>query len=187
MEYIKNLFSIIVLLLLILCSFFVSYDSSMSVFNMLDIPEIKGNAHVISWFSGSFASVIPLVLFIFNSITIRFMMKYFFDTHIYISDIFFSVSIGYIAILLYQYFLWYNLIMYSPTILTGNIEDYFEEIDFLFNLTYKEVLAIGDMCFLLYFPITILTLYKSCCCELFKITMAVCIPPLVLALCYSII
>lgn len=187
MDYIKVLFSTLVLLLLVLCSFFVSYYSSMSVFDMLDIPEIKESAYVISWFSGSFASVIPLAFFFFYGITFRLMMKSVFDINISFVENFFAVSTGFIPLLLYQYFFWYNLIMYSPATFTGLVENYFKEIKFLFDFTYKEMLAIGDMCFMLFFPVTILTLYQSCKQNLFKIIVAVCVPSLIMALCCSII
>lgn len=187
MNYIKVSFSILVLLLLVLCSFFVSYYSSISVFRILDIPELNDSAHVFSWFSGSFSSVIPLSFFLFYSITINLMMRSIFEINIKSSEIIFAVSIGLIPLLLYQYFFWYNLIMYSPDVSIVSGDSYFEKIDFLFNLTFKEVRAIGDICYLLFFPITILTLYQSCRHKFINIIIAVCVPSVIVALCYIII
>lgn len=187
MNYIKVSFSILVLLLLVLCSFFVSYYSSISVFRILDIPELNDSAHVFSWFSGSFSSVIPLSFFLFYSITINLMMRSIFEINIKSIEIIFAVSIGLIPLLLYQYFFWYNLIMYSPDVSIVSADSYFEKIDFLFNLTFKEVRAIGDICYLLFFPITILTLYQSCRHKFINIIISVCVPSVIVALCYIII
>lgn len=187
MNYIKTLFAILVLVLLVLCSFFVSYYSSISVFKILDIPELNDSAHVFSWFSGSFSSVIPLSFFLFYSITISLMLRLLFEIDITYSGIMFAVSIGLIPLLLYQYFFWYNLIMYSPDTSTTSVDNYFEKINFLFNLTFKEVQVIGDVCYLLFFPITILTLYESCRHNLINIIIAVCVPSVITALFYIII
>lgn len=187
MNYIKVLFSILVLLLLVLCSFFVSYYSSISIFRILNIPELNDSAYIFSWFSGSFSSVIPLFFFLFYSITINLMMRSLFEIKIKSSEIIFAVSTGLIPLLLYQYFFWYNLIMYTPDVSTVSVNNYFENIDFLFNLTFKKVRVIGDICYLLFFPITILTLYQSCQHKLINIITAVCVPSVIVALCYIII
>lgn len=187
MNYIKVLFSLFVLLLLVLCSFFVSYYSSMSVFKILDIPELNNSAYVFSWFSGGFSSVIPIFFFLFYGITINLMMQSIFEISIKSSDIFFAVSIGLIPLLLYQYFFWFNLIMYSPDLSVISVDSYFEKIDFLFNLSFKQVRLIGDICYLLFFPITTLILYQSCRQKLIDIILAVCIPSVIVALCYIII
>lgn len=186
MNYFKVSFSILVLLLLILCSFFVSYYSSMSAFRILDIPKLNDSAYIFSWFSGFFSSVIPLSFFIFYSITINLMMRSLFEIEIKSSEIFFAVSIGLMPLLLYQYFFWYNLIMYSPNVSIVSVESFFERIDFLFNLTFQEVRAIGDICYLLFFPITIITLFNSCRCKLIDIIISVCLPSVIVALCYII-
>lgn len=189
MNYFKVLFSILVLLLLVLCSFFVSYYSSMFAFRILDIPRLNDSAQVFSWFSGGFSSVIPFSFFLFYSITINLMMRIFFEIEIKSIEIMFSVSIGLIPLLLYQYFFWYNLIMYSPnvSIVSVSLENFFEKINFLFNLTFQEIQAIGDICYLLFFPITILTLYNSCRRKLIDIIISVCAPSVIVALCYIII
>lgn len=187
MDYIKVSFSVLVLLLLVLCSFFVSYYSSISIFRMLDIPELNDSAHVFSWFSGGFSSVIPLSFFLFYGITINLMMRSLFEMDIKSGEVFFAVSVGLIPLLLYQYFFWFNLLMYTPDVSIISVENYFEKINFLFNLTFQEVQAIGDICYLLFFPITIITLYQSCRRKLINIIIAVCVPSVIVALCYIII
>lgn len=187
MDLFKVLFSILVLLLLVLCSFFVNYYSSLFSFRILDIPELNNSAHIFSWFSGGFSSVVPFCFFLFYCITINLMMRMFFEVEIKSSEIMFAVSIGLLPLLLYQYFFWYNLIMYSPNASIVSIENFFEKINFLFNMTFQKIQLIGDICYLLFFPITILILYNSCRRKLIDIIISVCVPSVIITLCYVII
>lgn len=187
-RYIKFVFSFTIITLLVLCSFCVAYYSSMTIFKVLNLPELNKSSHVVSLFSGGFSIVFPLCFFLFSSTTIRIMMIIFFEIKISMADIFFSVSCGFIPLLMYQYFFWYNIISYTPKTSNISVSNYFDEIELLFNLTYKELLFIGDVSSILFFPISIIAIYYFCRYKnLFKIILSVCIPPLIAILFYKVV
>jgi len=184
-NYFKIIFSLLVLLLCALCSFFVTKHANQIAFNALTLDEIPRIYSIFSSISSTITALIPLIVFFFLYGTTEIMMNTIFEEKIDKMDLFFIVGVALVPFLIYQYFFWYNLSTYCNVNLIKTPDDYYT-IKFMFNLSFSEINFIGKICWILLYLIIINLLYfrkKS----LYKVLTSVISPSLLVFLIYNII
>lgn len=154
----KISFACIIISLSALCSFFVTqYSNDLIIGHLYRTSEVY---RIFSHLSSTFASLIPLILFLFLYGTTDLMINSFFEKYIERSDLFLITGVSFIPFLIYQYFLWYNIITYCNNAVIKTAEDFYS-IKCSFNLSFSDIVSIGSMCWILLYSILILLLIKK--------------------------
>lgn len=180
----KIAFSLLVLILCALCSFYVTKYANQIAFNALALDEIPRIYSLFSSISSIITALIPLIVFFFLYGTTEIMMNTIFEEKIDRMDLFFIIGVALVPFLIYQYFFWYNISTYCNAALVKTPDDYYS-IKFLFNLSFSDINFMGKSCWLLLYLIIIIQLYfkkKS----LYKVLISVILPSLLVILFYYI-
>jgi hypothetical protein len=181
----KITFSLLVLLLCALCSFFVTKYTNQIAFDALAIDDIPRIYSLFSSISSTITALIPLVVFFFFYCTTDIMMNTLFEENISKKNLFFIIGLALVPLLVYQYFLWYNLITYCNANVIKTINDYYN-IKFIFNLSFSNINLIGKICWVLFYLSMIALLYFKKV-KLYKILISVISPSLLVVIIYNIL
>ncbi|WP_036893561.1 hypothetical protein, partial [Prevotella sp. S7-1-8] len=109
----KTIISSIIFILTILFMFFITENIAYLQFASLQANELPFSYNIISGISSSLAALTPLVVFVFLYVTIETMMNIVFEEHIKALDLYSILGFSFLPMLLYEYFFWYNLIIYG--------------------------------------------------------------------------
>lgn len=157
-KYLKTLSAIIIVLLSSACYFFITKYS-----NEILLEQFNTLSHVFRIFSNIssiMGALIPIVVFMFIYGTTQIMVNIIFEHKINKVDIFFIAGISFSPFLIYQYFLWYNLIEYANSSVIKKAEDFYN-IKYAFGLSFNDLNFIGTICWVILYLIMIVMLYRK--------------------------
>lgn len=179
---IKSLYTFTIITLCVVCSFLVNKYATQLVFS--SVYKDSSIYGLFSYASGIFASLVPLIIFLFLYSTTEITINLIFDGGIKKKDLLFIISISFMPFLIYQYFFWYNLITFCTY---ENIKTEMDlyNIKYSFGLSLSDLSFLGDMCWVLLYTISFILLYLKVK-SLYKTFISVFFPSFLVFLIYNL-
>ena len=145
----------IIVMLTVVSSFGITEYANTLQVGVLNLDVIPWSYRVYFKLSSVFAMFLPIAMFLYLFITIKLMMNYVFDDFLPTKSLYTMIGIGFIPVLLYQYFFWFNLILYC-NLETIKTPGDFMNMRFMFGLDLKTLGFISSLCWgILYLIITL--------------------------------
>ena len=157
-KYIKLFSAVGIVFLSSACYFFITKYA-----NDILIEQFNNLSHfynIFSNISSLMGALIPIIVFLFLYETTQIMVNIIFEFHIEKAEIFFITGISFSPFLVFQYFLWYNLIVFTNSSVISNAEDFYD-IKYIFGLSFYDLNFIGTICWVLLFSIMIVMVHKK--------------------------
>lgn len=128
---------------------------------MLNITDIPQSYRILFKVSSSIASVIPIVIFLFLYFSSEIMFNALFGEEIEKYVLLKILGISFIPMLIYQYFFWFNILIYCNTISIKEVSD-FINMTFMYGLTLEDFGFINLICWgIVYLVPVVYFIYKE--------------------------
>ena len=139
------IFSIFIVSLSSLCAYCITEYMNSLQLGMLNITDIPQSYRILFKVSSSIASVIPIVIFLFLFFSSEIMFNDLFGEEIEKYVLLKILGISFIPMLIYQYFFWFNILIYCNTISIKEVSD-FVNMTFMYGLTLEDFGFINLIC-----------------------------------------
>lgn len=181
----KTLLSIIILLLATLSAFFIADYANHLQLNTNNFINVPSTYSLILRISKITSAIVPFTIAVFLLISTKLMLTEFYDYNLSTIQLFQTVGLSFIPMLLYYYFFWYNLIQYCNVDNIKNVDD-FNNMTFIFNMSLCEFSIINWICWLCLYICMIISLVR-CKISLSNAILSVFLPSAVVLLMHYLI
>lgn len=175
----------IIVLLTVVSSFGITEYANYLQVGVLNLDTIPWSYRVYFKLSSVYVIFLPIAMFLYLFITIKLMMNYFFEDYLSSKTLYIMIGIGFVPVLLYQYFFWFNLVSYCNLHVIKTTDD-FMNMRFMFGLDLKALGFISNIGWGALYLIITLWMYLTGR-SLIKTLCSVVVPTLFVILMYHII